>query len=281
MHLAVDTKNPATVEQEVHSAYRTCFPQGDVSFVRRAFSWAGHCFTGQHPDYQAIDAPYHDFEHTLQGTLCMARLLAGRQGAGVSPKISEHFFQLGLLAILLHDTGYLKKRGDDAGTGAKYTVTHVTRSTEFAAEFLRAKGFAPGDILSVQNMISCTGVDSVLSEIAFQSEEERLVGHALGTADLLGQMAAADYVDKLPVLYHEFEEASRYSHDDKSFVAMFSSADDLTRKTAAFWEKYVRPKLERDFEGLHQFLCEPYPDGPNEYFGRIETNMEKLQRLIT
>ena len=37
----------------------------------------------------------------------------------------------------------------------------------------------------------------------------RIVGFALGTADLLGQMAAPDYVDKLPVLYDEFVEAAR------------------------------------------------------------------------
>lgn len=280
MHSPVATKNPAAVEQEVQSAYRATFPQGDAQFVPRVFGWAGQCFTGRHPKYQAIDAPYHDFEHTLQGTLCMARLLHGRQRAGVSPQISEHSFQLGIIAILLHDTGYLKKHGDNDGTGAKYTITHVSRSTEFAAEFLREKDFAPADIQAVRNMISCTGVDSALGGIAFQNEAEKIIGHALGTADLLGQMAAEDYVEKLPVLYQEFVEAARFSHDNKSFVAMFSSAEDLTRKTVGFWEKYVRPKLDRDFDGLHHFLSEPYPAGPNFYLDRIEANMQKLQRRL-
>lgn len=280
MHLPVVTKNPAAVEAAVQSAYHSCFPQGDAQFVRRAFGWAGDCFTGRHPDYQAIDAPYHDFEHTLQGTLCMARLLCGRHRAGATPPVSEHYFQLGILAILLHDTGYLKKRGDNEGTGAKYTITHVSRSTEFAAEFLRAKGFPPGDLRAVQHMISCTGVDSVLGTIPFQSELEKIVGHALGTADLLGQMAAADYVEKLPALYHEFAEASLFSHDHKSFVAMYASAEDLTQKTAGFWEKYVRPKLERDFDGLHRFLHDPYPDGPNFYVERIEANIGRLKKLV-
>jgi len=280
MHLPVVTKNPAAVEAEVQSAYRSCFPEGDRQFVPRAFGWAGECFTGRHQDYQAIDAPYHDFEHTLQGTLCMARLLRGRHLAGAKPPISEHYFQLGILAILLHDTGYLKKRGDNEGTGAKYTITHVTRSTEFSAEFLRQKGFGAGDIRAVQNMISCTGVDSVLSTIPFQSDAERIVGHALGTADLLGQMAAGDYVEKLPALYLEFAEAARFSHDNKSFVAMYSSAQDLTSKTAGFWEKYVRPKLERDFEDLHQFLNQPYPSGPNFYVEHVEANINRLKILV-
>ena len=280
MHLPVVTKNPAAVETEVQSAYLSCFPAGDAQFVPRVFGWATEYFTGRNPGYQAIDAPYHDFEHTLQGALCMERLLSGRHHAGAKPKIPEHLFQLGIIAILLHDTGYLKKRGDNTGSGAKYTVTHVHRSTEFAAEFLRQKNFSTIDIQAVQNMICCTGVDSVLSQIPFQSEEEKLVGHALGTADLLGQMAADDYVEKLPLLYHEFHEAAQFSHDDKSFVAMFNSADDLIKKTSNFWEKYVLPKLEREFDGLHHFLNRPYPDGPNFYVQRIEANIEKLRRQM-
>src|ERR1039457_418982 len=179
MNSPVVTRNPAAVEAEVQSACREIFPNGDVGFAPRVFGWAKECFTGHYKDYQAIDAPYHDLEHTLQGTLCMARLLRGRHRAGAQPQIAERFFQLGIIAILLHDTGYLKKRGDTGGTGAKYTVTHVARSTEFAAEFLREKGFSPGDIKAVQNMISCTGVDSLLSDIPFQSEPEKMLGHAL------------------------------------------------------------------------------------------------------
>src|SRR5262249_62118285 len=140
-------------------------------------------------DYQPVDALYHDFEHTLQGTLCMARLLRGRHHAGAQPRLTERMFRLGVLAILLHDTGYLKKREDTEGTGAKYTVTHVERSAEFADQLLADKGFVPTDIKAVQNMIHCTGVDATLSVIPFQSELEKVVGYALGTADLLGQMA--------------------------------------------------------------------------------------------
>ena len=62
---------------------------------------------------------------------------------------------------------------------------------------------------------------------------------------------------------------------------MFSSAEDLMRKTPAFWEKFVRVKLDRDFGGLHQFLNDPYPAGPNWYFQRIEANLERLRQRLT
>ena len=273
----VDTKDPTAVLVEVQAAYLALFPKGDTLFVPRVFGWAIECFTGSYADFQAVDARYHDFEHTLQGTLCMARLLRARHAANAHPQLTQRLFQLGVLAILLHDTGYLKRRDDPDGTGAKYTVTHVNRSAAFAAQLLGEKGFTVTDIHSVQNMIRCTGVDAALSVIPFQSEMERTVGHALGAADLLGQMAAEDYVDKLPILYTEFAEAASYTKDRTHFITMFSSAEDLLRKTPAFWQNYVQVKLTRDFGGLHRFLNQPYPDGPNWYLERIEANMERIR----
>jgi hypothetical protein len=228
-----------------------------------------------------VDAKYHDLEHTMQGTLCMARILLGRFEAGAHPPVGLRMFQLGLLAILFHDTGYLKERQDTTGTGAKFTIIHVERSAEFAARFLAEKGFNAEEIKSVQNMIHCTGVDAALSVIPFASEMEKLVGHALGTADLLGQMAAQDYVEKLPVLFSEFAEAAQYLKERTHFICMFASAQDLMHKTPVFWEKYVLPKLTKDFSGLYRFLAKPYPHGANDYLNRIEANMARLREQLT
>jgi len=280
MHPRVVTRDPIAVEVEVQAAYLAMFPGGDKVFVPQTFGWAIDCFTGKYADYQAIDAQYHDFEHTLQGTLCLARLLHGRHLAHAQPALTQNMFQLAILAILLHDTGYLKKTGDAHGTGAKYTVIHVRRSAEFAAELLGKKGFPPGEIKAVQNMILCTGINAPLHEIPFQSELEKIAGFALGTADLLGQMAADDYVAKLPVLYAEFAEAARHPLEQPYNIATFSGPDDLMQKTPAFWESYVRPKLERDFGGLYRFLEEPYPSGRNSYVEQVEANLEGLRREL-
>ena len=245
MYPPVATKDPTAVQVEVQATCRTMFPGADPMFVPRVFGWAIECFTGNYRDYQAVDARYHDFEHTLQGTLCLVRLLRGRHLAEVEPRLTQQMFQLGLVAILLHDTGYLKRRDDTEGTGAKYTVIHVHRSADFAAHLLQEKDFPATDIRAVQNMILCTGVNAVVGVIRFQNELERVVGRALGTADLLGQMAAEDYVDKLPILYAEFAEAAAYAKDRTHFIAMFSSAEDLMQKTPTFWEKFVRRSSTR------------------------------------
>lgn len=280
MFPAVDTRDLAEVQNEVRSIFSTLFPEADDAFVGRAFGWTKQWFTGGYPGYQAIDARYHDLEHTLQGTLCLARLLRGRHFAGVRPTLTPKMFELGLLAILMHDTGYLKRSDDRDGTGAKYTLTHVRRSGEFAKTFLEAQGYNGSEVASVQNMIRCTGVNVDLSTIPFSSELEKHVGFALGTADLLGQMAATDYVEKLPVLYLEFAEAARFNGPASPKSIAFNSAEELMRNTPVFWEKYVWPKLNNDFGGLYRYVSDPYPHGPNFYLDAVEANLARLRRLV-
>lgn len=274
----IDTRNPRAVQSQAEVVYREMFPDADPAFVPRAFDWTHQCFTGKYDSYQPIDTRYHDLEHTLQGTLCLVRLLQGRFRAKAQPVLSRETLEMCLIAILFHDTGYLKKQSDTDGTGAKYTAVHVSRSVEFAREFLSQKGLSDEQINAVQNMIRCTGVNAELDNIKFNSEQERIAGHALGTADLLGQMAAPDYVEKLQVLYLEFAEATRLNPDWDKRIASFKSAEDLTRKTPEFWERYVLPHIQHDFGGLYKFLNEPYPDGANPYVLQVEANMGKIRR---
>lgn len=276
----VDTKDASAVLREVEAIYSGMFPNGERSFVSTAFGWALDSFSGKYANYQPIDARYHDLEHTMQGTLCFMRLLQGYQRTQAQPQLSEQMVQLGLLAILLHDTGYLKTRDDKEGTGAKYTLIHVNRSCDFAAKLLGEKGYSRTQIKAVQNMIRCTGVNVDLDKIPFGSEEERVLGYSLGTSDLLGQMAAEDYIDKLGILFSEFEESARYNQGKFSSAGVFSSVDDLRTKTPVFWEKYVLPKITGDFRGVYRFLGRPVAQTENFYVQRIRHNLERLQKEL-
>jgi hypothetical protein len=278
MFPAVDTRHLPAVQREVEAIFSSLYPEAERAFIARCFNWTEQWFNGRQPGYLPIDARYHDLEHTLQGTLCLARLLRGRHFAGARPVLTPHVFELSLLAILMHDTGYLKRTEDPEGTGAKYTVTHVRRSGEFAKAFLEGQGYPPADVTAVQNLIRCTGVNVNLGSIPFHSELERQVGFALGTADLLGQMAASDYVEKLPVLYLEFAEAAQFSGPNAPASIQFASPDDLMAKTPQFWENYVWPKLSHDFNALYRYLNEPYPHGPNYYLDRVVSNLSRLRR---
>jgi hypothetical protein len=116
-----------------------------------------------------------------------------------------------------------------------------------------------------------------LDAIAFQNEAERITGFALGTADLLGQMAAEDYTEKLPILFAEFAESARFNQWKHKDGNVFTSVEDLMQKTPGFWEKYVRAKISNEFLGLYRFLNDPYPDGPNWYVDHIDRNIAKLK----
>lgn len=267
------------VEAEVAAVYRELFPEADAGFVHRAIGWVADCFAGRHPDYQAIDLRYHDLEHTLAGALCWARLLRGRARAGAEPTVNRAWFELGLLAMLFHDTGYLKARDDLTGTGAKYTAVHVERSAAFARRFLTPHGYAEADTAAIGNMIRCTGVAVNLATIPFRHPMEQLLGFALGTADLLGQMAAPDYPEKLAALYDEFAEAARAGGELAAHLASYTSVQELRRRTPAFWEQFVWPRLEVDFGGLWRFLNDPFPDGPNPYLDQIQRNLARIRSL--
>ncbi|MBL9126611.1 MAG: hypothetical protein JNL97_03135 [Verrucomicrobiales bacterium] len=274
---------PEANTREPHAVLRVCSQAwgiftggGDANWIGKCFSWVQEAFEGHHPDYEPLDTRYHDLEHTLQGTLCLAQLLRGWHRHGGSPALDERAFRLGIVAILFHDTGYLKPRGDRTGTGAKFTPVHVRRSAEFAGRILADRGFDADEIHAVQGMIRCTGVNANVRSIVFQRAVDRQVGRALATADLLGQMAAVDYVEKLPLLYEEFAEA--VAHDPSSpGLPRFSGPDELIRQTPDFWDRHVRHRLDQDFDGVYRYLNDPWPDGPNVYLERIEANIARVR----
>jgi hypothetical protein len=107
-----------------------------------------------------------------------------------------------------------------------------------------------------------------------------MMGYALGTSDLLGQMAAPDYVDKLPVLYLEFAEAARHDPPSGERFAQYKDAADLMRKTPVFWSAYVWPRINEDFGHLFVYLNDPYPNGPNPYLLAVEKNMQRIQERL-
>jgi hypothetical protein len=58
---------------------------------------------------------------------------------------------------------------------------------------------------------------------------------------------------------------------------MFKSAEDLIARTPNFWRKFVRAKLESDFQALYRFLARPYPTGPNPYIDAVEKNIALIE----
>jgi hypothetical protein len=274
---AVDTKSASAVAAFVSQKFAAMYPKAGPAQFDRMFGDINRLFTGQHPDFSPIDLRYHDLEHTLQATVCLTQLLENCQLVASAPKIPPRQFELGIAGVLLHDSGYLKLRSDNEGTGAKYTFCHVLRSCAFAASYLPTLGASETEIGGVLGAINCTGATKEISRLHFHDSIERFVGCALASSDYLAQMAAPDYPDELEILYAEFAESDDFVHVPVAERA-FKSARELVMLTPLFWRKVVLPKLDSDFEGVYRFLADPYPAGRNVYIEAVEKNIALIEQ---
>ncbi len=277
--LEPDTRNPLAVAGTIEQLHRKLFPLEDVAYIRPAMNKIADVFGGRWRDYQAMDTAYHDLEHTFQATLCCLRILAGHQQARVAPALTPRDFRIAFQAMLLHDVGYLKKRGDLEGTGAKFTLIHEARGCEIARDFLAESQWDHADVERVCSLILCTGPRSNLGGTRFGNPAHRLLGQAVCTADFLSQMSDPGYVQKLPDLYEEFVESDRFNKIPAG-ERQFKTLGDLYRATPAFWEKFVVPKLHRECEDIARYLAEPFPDGHNPYRDQVNANIAAIQRIV-
>lgn len=269
---------------EVYSySSATCmnlYGSGLSSFVRKAFDDIAALFAGQGHDFQAIDLKFHDLEHTLMAATAMVCVMEGiNKNHVVKGLIPQNIFELGLVSVLFHDTGYLKTKGDTSGTGAKYTRIHVERSCQIIGNYFKKEGLSEESIRSAEKMILCTGLKLDTSKIEFSSEQEKMTGYALGTGDLIGQMSDPAYISKLPSLYEEFDEAHRADPDDL-VTPYFVSVNHLITNTPKFYREYVMQMLDVQLGGVFRLINDPYPSGANCYLDAIEENVSLIERNL-
>jgi len=276
----VNTQDPLAVARMVAQIEQSAFPDtSDGDYILAVFQQVADMFNGRFAYFQAMDTLYHNLEHTLQATLCWARMVNCYIEQNGTTLINQEYFRIGLVSILMHDLGYLKEEQDDVGTGAKFTFVHERRSCEMAQICLSASGWSPRDTFAVQHIISCTGPRALIDAIPFRHRSEKLLGQMVATADYLGQMSDPQYVGKLPVLYKEFEESDNYRGVSKH-RRLFSSYEDLLEKTPGFWRNVVLPKLTHDCSGLFRYLASPFPGGNNPYIKQVETNITIIEECL-
>lgn len=275
---SIDFTRTAGIRELARERRDHMFGPPDEEYIDDFMNAIDELFAGRHSDYQAVDTGYHDIAHTLQAALCLVELLHNRHFSAATPRLGPDDFRRALIAVLFHDVGYLKRRNDIEGTGAKYTHIHEMRSCEFVRDYLPQWGWPPVEIRAVDNMISATGPRADVTRIDFQSETERVLGQAVCTADYIGQMSDPGYPDKLEVLFGEFEESYRYQRMPASEWP-FPSYAAMLRGTPDFWNTFVQHKLKVECAGIYSYLRHPRT-GDNAYLESIERNLAVIQRNI-
>jgi len=274
---SIDTKNPPAVVKAVKDAFTDIGSEASHPLLERLFQDVQEMFAGNYAGYQGIDMQYHNFQHTLEATLCIVHILHGRGRTGVRPIMTARTWELAVMGALLHDTGYLKVNGDTSGTGAKYTYVHERRSCDFARDYLPRMGVTATEVEDICAAIICTGPRSKISQIAFRTEEGRHMAFALLTADYLAQMSAPDYIAKLPGLYAEFQEAFEFEQMPME-KRPYHNLQQLLEKTPSFWSNLVRPMLDFEAGGVYRYLTTA--GQPNPYLQAVEANMAEVQRRL-
>lgn len=268
----VDTRIPNSVCEEVKYILSLMFESPDTTRFESIFTNIVHLFNGEYEGYQKCTTDYHDLTHTLDALLAMARLIHGYSIA--NNQLSEKSVHLGLVSTLMHDTGYIQSADDTTGTGAKYTLIHISRSIAFMEKYFKDNGYGKSDFDFCSNCIWCTNISEDVTGFPFSSREEEIVGKMLGITDLMGQMADRNYLEKLILLYIEFEEGK---------VQGFNSELDLLEKTIGFFN-FTKKRFSEYLGNLDKYMIYHFIERWNIhedlYTRAFNKNAEYLEYII-
>lgn len=256
--------------QQIAAIIADMAPTHDVGRIDRLFTLVEQAYAGRLAGYHELQTLYHNDQHTLEVVLCATRLAHGLQLAG--RPLGADGLDMAIMGALLHDIGYLKRDGEEDGTGAQFTLIHVARSTEFARRHLADE---PADFLEgLVKVILITDHRLPVDRLVFDSAEEELAAMVTGTADLVSQMANREYLERLLLLFFEFQEAG---------MGGFADFDELLEKTAAFY-KMTRERLDGPLQGLSPHLALHFGrtegEACNRYQESIDRNLAYLEQVL-
>ena len=213
LSLLIDMNDPHKVLEEVKIIFLEMFNSGDFTLVSAVFDDIVALFSGKYQGFKACDTPYHNLKHTTDVFLAMARLIHGAHIEETS--LTEMNANMGLIAAIMHDVGYIQKDSENYDRSAKLASVHVDRGIAFMIRILTQKGCSRVSMLECQQAILCTDLEKPLTTIPFSSPSGELIGKMLASADLLAQTSDRTYLEKLPLLYREFKEAGTGNYENE------------------------------------------------------------------
>lgn len=279
----VNVTDPASVGGAVEAIFLNLYPHVRIDSIRSAIQYISRLYRGEHPDYAACDTGYHDLQHIMDVTLASARLMDGyersqRDGHNLGAKL----FMFGILLALFHDSGYLRRRGqEDNRRGAEFTLVHVSRSAEMIRNYMLETGMKDLAEIAAQ-VVHFTGYEMPADCIQVPSPVYRTIGYLVATADILAQMSDRCYLEKCyDRLYPEFVLGGITTRRDEygNEQVAFASPQDLVIKTPEFY-KGVKKRLDNILDGAHQYVRKHF-DGQNPYLEAVEKNVLFAEYVAT
>lgn len=279
----VQVSSVPAVKRAVEELYLQTWPSGKVERLETAFTDFERLFNGHFPGYLGCDTVYHDLQHSLDDTLAMARLLAGYDRShAVEQRLGAERAMMGIVVALFHDAGYIRQTDDTMHrNGAEFTRTHVGRSAQFLARYLPTLGLADWVPVATQ-IVHFTGYEVPFDQIRLDDPRDRKVGHLVGTADMMAQMADRCYLEKCrDRLYPEFVlggvAVSRGNQGELKVI--YGSGLDVLRSTPEFVAETMRTRLDGEFGGAYRYIEALY-GGRNPYMEAIDASLVYLKQIL-
>ncbi|MAF82520.1 MAG: hypothetical protein QGH93_03305 [Gammaproteobacteria bacterium] len=279
----VNVASVPAVRDAVQALFEMMFPTASFDPLWLAFHDFNLLFDGRLPGYRGCDTVYHDKQHTLDMTLAMTRLMAGYESTcAEKDRLGPERTMLGIITALFHDSGYIRRTDELRWqNGAEVTSWHVSRGAEFLRTILPRLGLEHWSEVATR-IVHFTGYEIDIDDIELDDPNDIMVGHFLGTADLMAQMADRCYLEKCrDRLYSEFVLAGVTIKKDSIYIndMNYSSGIDLLKKTPDFFQNMAMKRLNTKFNRAYQYIEVLY-DGRNPYFEFIEKNLHYLCRII-
>jgi hypothetical protein len=279
---SVRVSSPPAVLHAVEQLFAPTWPGISLEPVRRAFAQFDDMFSGRVPGYAGVDTLYHDRQHTLDVTLTMARLCVGyERQVDALWKLGPERAVAGIVFALFHDVGYLRREGDPQRNGAEFTRTHVSRGVNFLRDYLPELGL--GEWVQVASQaLHFTGYEKPFGELVLPDARDLRLGHLLGTADMVTQLADRCYLEKCrDHLYPEFVlgGVALPLENARADQVKYASGLDLLRQTPQFVSETRTRRLDGEFNAAYRYL-EILFDGRNPYIESIGRNMEFLDQVL-
>ena len=265
-----NTRDTAEVEAQVATIVGSFAPRHDLTRIAGAFGLLDRAIDGNLAGYQKLKTLYHNRTHTNEVVLCTARMLHGLHLAGQG--LDGDHIDAALIGALMHDVGYLMNDEEASGTGAQFTESHVMRGVEFTRRYLA--DLPPALLETTTKVILLTDHRKHPGWISFDNLQQQRAAYATATADLIGQMANREYLERVLLLYFEFEEAH---------MGGFADIHDLLEKTTAFY-RITKGRLDQDLNGMSGCLARHFGKQQgvdrNFYQESIDRNLDYLDRLV-
>lgn len=259
------------VREQVHRIVQEIRPGHDMAYIDHAFALLEVSSQGMLLGYSGLLTPYHDQGHMLEVVLCSARLLHGLHLGGQA--IDALAIDACIVGALLHDSGYLMDAAEAQGTGAQFTLTHVARGVVFAETQL-AEILPPALMSATGKVILTTDHRPLAVMPEYANPSQRLAAWVTATADLIGQMANREYLERLLLLYFEFREAG---------ITFFTDIHDLLEKTGGFYA-LMNARLQNELGNLAPHLTRHFDKvrgvRRNYYVESVGRNLDYLAHLV-